>query len=207
MVRDVTLGLALALMAVPARADDAKGMLIKLPSGAEARWQETLKDATAGQDVTYRFRFVIPDLIQRIPEPGEAVAPVGQREPIDIDTETAEVVGMTPADTSEDAVGHTSDSPAPDTETEEAADGLIGHASARDQADNELADPLHGDVVWLCQNWALPRVSGTLPRPQQIIVSLSNTEVPFGSYAPDALQLFEAFALPADRDVCEWEPW
>ena len=68
-------------------------------------------------------------------------------------------------------------------------------------------DPLHDDVVWLCQNWVLPRVASPAPRPQVIMISIADKDIPFGAYDPEVLQLFEAFRLPADRDECEWEPW
>jgi hypothetical protein len=39
--------------------------------------------------------------------------------------------------------------------------------------------------------------------PQQVIISLSDTAVPFGESAPEATQFFEAFAI---RDgACIWE--
>lgn len=178
MVRDVTLGLALTLLAVPAWAEDVRGTRIILPSGAEAGWQETLHDDSGGQGVTHRFRFVIPDLAQRIPPPDEG------------------------AESRDDPEGSA------DADTEAAADAMVEQPSgAEDGDEGAQADPLHDDVVWLCQNWVLPRVRESVPRPRQIIISLSDKEVAFGTYDPDALQLFEAFALPADRDVCEWEPW
>lgn len=68
-------------------------------------------------------------------------------------------------------------------------------------------DPVHEDIVWLCENWALPRIPSTGPRPTQIIISLASKDVAFGAYDPDAVQLFEAFRLPSDREACIWEPW
>lgn len=198
MVRDVTLGLALALLAVPAWAQDAKGMRIALPSGAEALWQETLQDESGGQGLTYRFRFVMPDLVQRVPDANPAEPARG---PIDIDTDTAEVTGDAPTDAHDHAEP---DMPGADADTEAAADEMQD-SGAQEPAPGQ--DPLRDDMVWLCENWALPRVTASQPRPGQIVISLSNKEVAFGTYDPDALQLFEAFVLPADRDACEWQPW
>jgi hypothetical protein len=59
------------------------------------------------------------------------------------------------------------------------------------------------DMLWLCQNYALPRVSNTGPQPAQIIISLSDTETPFGQAAPDATQFFEAYSLK--DGICTWE--
>lgn len=59
------------------------------------------------------------------------------------------------------------------------------------------------DMVHLCQNFALPRISNTGPQPSQIVISLSDRPVPFGEAAPDATQFFEAYSI---RDnACIWE--
>lgn len=210
MVRNVTLGLALAFLAAPAGAEDVKGMQIKLPSGADAFWLETLQDDAAGQEVTYRFRFLLPDLLLRIPDPDGDAGNTGtapDRGPMDIDSEAATVDGMGRAKTAADDASPAAESPAADATDEAEADALIGQAAEVERADPEQADPLHEDVVWLCQMWALPRVGAASPRPNQIVISLSNKDVAFGTYDADAFQVFEAFALPADRDTCAWEPW
>ena len=59
------------------------------------------------------------------------------------------------------------------------------------------------DMVHLCQNFALPRISDIGPQPSQIVISLSDRPVPFGEAAPDATQFFEAYTI---RDnACIWE--
>lgn len=59
------------------------------------------------------------------------------------------------------------------------------------------------DMIHLCQNFALPRISNTGPQPSQIVISLSDRPVPFGEAAPDATQFFEAYTI---RDnACIWE--
>ena len=59
------------------------------------------------------------------------------------------------------------------------------------------------DIAWLCQNFALSRVTDEGPIPSQIIISLEDRPVPFGEAAPDATQFFEAFAL--QDGTCIWE--
>lgn len=62
------------------------------------------------------------------------------------------------------------------------------------------------DMEYLCNSYALPRsLSGTGPRPEQIVISLSDIPVPFGMAAPEATQFFEGYAIEEDR--CIWEPW
>lgn len=189
------------------------GAEITLPSGAVVRWHETLHDNSGGIGLTYRFRFVMPDLAQRVPSTsGPASDFEDERGPIDIDTESGEVTGEGMADTSEiavtdpDSAGFATDA----TETEgdeEAADTLLEEPVLPAAPDVLAQDPVHHDVIWLCENWALPRVASPAPRPSQIIISLADKETAFGAYDPDVVQLFEAFRLPPDRDTCEWEPW
>lgn len=221
--KSVAQGVLLMLMAPAAAAakDDDPGLGITLPSGAVVFWQETLHDSGGGQGLTARFRFVMPDLAQRVPSTSgpasDFIEDEEERGPIDIDTETGEVLGED-METENDAPE--ADPPEADMASagmpegamaadgiEEAADAMI-EAPALPAAPDVLAqDPVHQDVVWLCENWVLPRIASPAPRPTQIIISLADRALPFAAYDPDALQLFEAFRLPADRDACEWEPW
>lgn len=59
------------------------------------------------------------------------------------------------------------------------------------------------DMQALCDNYALDRIDVMVPAPQQIIISLADTVVPFGEAAPEAVQFFEAYA-PKDG-ICIWE--
>lgn len=61
------------------------------------------------------------------------------------------------------------------------------------------------DMQVLCDTYALPRTDGTVPEPQQIVISLSAEVVPFGEAAPDVVQFFEAFRPEVDH--CQWEPF
>ncbi len=214
MTRMMALGVVAAVLADPAWAEvkDAGGSRIALPSGAVATWQETVRDTSGGTGLTYRFRFVIPDLASRVPATSGPASDDEElqdmdRGPIDIDTETAEVEGAPASPPAADYVDDAAAQPEVVPDDEAAADTLVD-APALPAAPDVLAqDPVHDDVVWLCQEWVLPRIAAPGPRPRQIIISLADKAVPFGSYDPDVLQLFEAFALPPDRDACLWEPW
>lgn len=69
-----------------------------------------------------------------------------------------------------------------------------------------MQDPVHRDIVWLCENFALPRLAGQTPRPSQVVISMASAPSPFGSFDPEIVQLFEGFMIPANRDACVWEP-
>lgn len=198
-----------ALWAGMARADSATPAIpppITLPSGAVAHWHETLHDDAGGPGLTHRFRFVVPDLASRLSMAEGADADADEaRAPLDIDTESGDVLGEDDAEDAEalagDAAGET------DEGDEEAADALLEDPAPPADPDLLARDPVHGDVAWLCENWALPRALDAGPRPRQIVISLASRETPFGSFDPAVVQLFEAFRLPPDRDACEWEPW
>jgi hypothetical protein len=59
------------------------------------------------------------------------------------------------------------------------------------------------DMDWLCQNFALSHISNIGPQPGQIIISLSDKDVPFGETHPEATQLFNAYSI-ADG-TCVWD--
>lgn len=61
------------------------------------------------------------------------------------------------------------------------------------------------DMAHLCQSYALPRVLSGGPLPAQIVISLSDVPVDFGSSDPAVTQFFEAYSL--DGDTCIWEPF
>lgn len=67
-------------------------------------------------------------------------------------------------------------------------------------ADSEVAA---GDMQVLCDTYALPRTEAMVPAPQQIIISLSAVEIPFGEVAPEVTQFFEAYAIT--DGACVWE--
>lgn len=59
------------------------------------------------------------------------------------------------------------------------------------------------DMQALCDSYALPRTEGMVPVPQQIIISFSGKNLPFGQTAPDVVQFFESYAIGAG--TCIWE--
>ena len=61
------------------------------------------------------------------------------------------------------------------------------------------------DMQALCDSYALPRTDGTVPTPQQIVISLSSEVVPFGKAAPDVVQFFEAYQ--PEGGACLWQPF
>jgi hypothetical protein len=67
------------------------------------------------------------------------------------------------------------------------------------------AEAVTDDLQALCDSYAIPRVDGMVPEPQQIIISVAGAEVPFGQPAPDVVQFFEAFR--PDNGSCIWEPF
>ena len=107
---------------------------VVLPSGARVIWQETRHDTSGGLGLTYRFRFVMPDLARLVPAtsgPASDFEDAEGRGPIDIDTESGEVTGDgtagaamdQPADQAADQP-ESKASDMPDDGTEQAADAL-----------------------------------------------------------------------------------
>ena len=116
-----------------ARADDAT---IAVPSGQPVRLLDVITDRP-GMGLTYRFRFVAPDIAAR--------------------------------------------------------NGAM---------DLEV---VQGDMIWLCNTYALPRIATTGPQPNQIVISLSDSPTDFGAAAPDVTQFFEGYSI--DGGACVWEPF
>lgn len=61
------------------------------------------------------------------------------------------------------------------------------------------------DMLALCETYVRPRLAGLGTQAAQVIVSLSDTILPFGQAAPEATQFFEAFRV--EGDTCIWEPF
>lgn len=59
------------------------------------------------------------------------------------------------------------------------------------------------DMDALCKDFALPRISNLGPVPRQVIISLSDRDVPFGEARPDATQFFNAYSI--EDGQCIWE--
>ena len=59
------------------------------------------------------------------------------------------------------------------------------------------------DIDHLCSSYAVPRLSGMQPMPEQIVISLMDRLVEFGTANPDATQFFEAYRI--ENGSCIWE--
>ncbi|MCV2866494.1 DUF6497 family protein [Albidovulum sediminicola] len=70
-------------------------------------------------------------------------------------------------------------------------------------ADRPAGDDTLADMTWLCETFALPRIASTGPRPEQVIITLADRPVEFGSSDPEAIQYFEAFR--PEGQTCTWE--
>lgn len=70
--------------------------------------------------------------------------------------------------------------------------------------DEDLAGS-SADMQALCDTYALPRIDGMVPEPQQIIISLAAEPVPFGQPAPEVVQFFEIYRV--EEGLCQWEPF
>ena len=65
------------------------------------------------------------------------------------------------------------------------------------------AEAAAGDMDFLCQSYALDRISNLGPVPAQIIISMSDVDVPFGETRPEATQFFNSYSIA--EGVCVWD--
>ena len=66
-------------------------------------------------------------------------------------------------------------------------------------------DAVQDDFPWLCANVALPALAANDWTVMQVIVSLSDRELPLGATDPEAVQYFEGFSI--EGGACIWEPY
>ena len=66
-------------------------------------------------------------------------------------------------------------------------------------------DAVQDDFPWLCANVALPALLANGWAVAQVIVSLSDRELPLGATDPAAVQYFEGFSIV--DGACIWEPY
>lgn len=198
---------ALALANV--QAAGAAAPRIPVPSGAEVWWLDMIDDAPGVSGLTYRYRFVMPALAQMVPATtGPATEELTPEDMAELDALGSEVALPPPAEGAEAELIDPEDLDLGEVfvvpGTEAAAD--MAPAVPADP-DILLQDPVHADIVWLCENWVLPRLAPPAPLPAQIVISLSDRPVAFGAIDADAVQIFEAFSPSDDRKSCIWEPW
>ena len=65
------------------------------------------------------------------------------------------------------------------------------------------AETAAADMDYLCQSYALAKIAEMGPQPVQIIISMSDLDVPFGETRPDATQFFNSYSI-ADGS-CVWD--
>jgi Family of unknown function (DUF6497) len=59
------------------------------------------------------------------------------------------------------------------------------------------------DMQAVCDSFAVARIDGMVPAPQQIIISFADAELPFGAPAPDVVQFFESYRV--ENGACVWD--
>lgn len=64
-------------------------------------------------------------------------------------------------------------------------------------------DELEADMAFLCEHYALDRISNLGPQPAMVMISISDRPVAFGDADPEVTQIFEAYR-PEDG-ACIWE--
>ncbi len=74
---------------------------------------------------------------------------------------------------------------------------------ATDLTGQESFEETMTDLEYLCNSYAVPRLSNVGPQPNQIVISIANRESEFGVMDPDLIQVFEAYRL--DQGGCIWE--
>ena len=79
---------------------------------------------------------------------------------------------------------------------------FLAPAIARDTGKID-ADTAGLDMDYLCTEFALKHLPKTAPKPAQIIISLSDRDVPLGQDDPDATQFFNSYKI--EDGVCQWE--
>ncbi len=65
------------------------------------------------------------------------------------------------------------------------------------------AETAAADMDFLCENFALAKIAEMGPQPAQIIISMSDTDVPFGEARPDATQFFNSYSI--EDGSCVWD--
>ncbi|WP_245770696.1 DUF6497 family protein [Roseovarius azorensis] len=66
-----------------------------------------------------------------------------------------------------------------------------------------VSEAVLADLSWLCESYALPRLSNIGPQPARVVISLADKPSEFGIYDPDVTQVFESFSLQGG--ACVWE--
>jgi len=67
----------------------------------------------------------------------------------------------------------------------------------------EDAEAASEDMQAVCDSFAIQRIDGMVPAPQQIVISFASEVVPFGEAAPEVVQFFESYR--PENGACVWE--
>jgi hypothetical protein len=68
---------------------------------------------------------------------------------------------------------------------------------------SDALEETSADMQAVCDSFAVGRIDGMVPAPQQIIITFASAAVPFGEPAPEVVQLFESYRV--EDGTCIWE--
>lgn len=68
---------------------------------------------------------------------------------------------------------------------------------------DEDIEAVSADLEFLCNKYALARLSNQGPMPRQVVISLADRSSEFGVHDPAVTQVFEAYRV--ENGVCIWE--
>ncbi|SHH28996.1 DUF6497 family protein [Marivita hallyeonensis] len=72
-------------------------------------------------------------------------------------------------------------------------------------AEGREYEDVEADMEHLCETFAIPRVETTTgPKPKQIVISFSQSEIEFGEASPDVTQFFEAYRIENGSCILEF---
>ncbi|WBU57936.1 DUF6497 family protein [Paracoccus sediminicola] len=214
--------ISLALIGLPALAEETAPLPV--PSGQKIYFQDLIEGREGPNGLTHRFRFVAPGLAYLIPpaepEPMERLTDEDMAALEDLAASERDPAAEILADALQDGlisaeeleqlplVAFNGIAAATRALAEDNGGSGADPATAVPRAPDLLVrDPMHDDIVWLCEHFVLPRLAETDPPPTEIVISLADRELDETGLAVGAVQLFEAFSLPEGRDACIWEPF
>ncbi len=70
--------------------------------------------------------------------------------------------------------------------------------------DGREYEDVEGDMQYLCETFAIPRLAETGPKPSQIVISFSQEETEFGVANEDVIQFFEAYRVEDKTCILEF---
>lgn len=192
---------------IPACAQNIQRQPVEVPSEQKIFWQNVTVEAS-GDDLIYNFRFVAPALAYLVPgESSEAMAALIDQEGLIADNEPIPATAGKQTTTISIQPATRSDIGSVPPGAPEDGSTIGNTAILQPLPDNLLRDPMHDDIVWLCEKFVLPRIAPPpAPRPTKIVIAMSDR--PFQNNEPvlGAVQLFQFFSLPPNRNECVWNP-